>query len=113
LQDDTRALKAIVEVLVNIGEHTPAKIKTAANAAFKSISPVKSVMYVYTDPPGAQVFLNDKRIQQDTPLILSDLGLGNYRLQFEKAGFEVFSTKQNVRIGEFVMVKVKLNAQKN
>lgn len=112
LKDETQALKTIVEVLVNIDDQTPAEIKTAANAAFKIISPVKSVMYVYTEPPGAHVFLNDKRIQQDTPLILSDLGLGNYRLQFEKPGYQTYKTKQNLKVGEFVVIKVRLEPEK-
>lgn len=113
LNQGTQALKEIVEVLATMDEKTPSSLRNEANAVFKLVSPVKSVVYLYTDPPGATVFVNDKPLLQVTPLILSDLSLGNYRLQFEKTGYEVFSTKQNVRIGEFVMVKVKLSPQKN
>jgi len=113
LKQTTLALKQIVEVLVNIDEKTRSSFRNEANAVFKLISPVKSVIYLYSDPPGATVFVNDKPISQATPLILSDLSLGNYRLQFEKGGYEVFKTKQNVRIGEFVTVKVKLKAKPN
>lgn len=107
-----KALKTVVAVLAGIDSKTPNRIRQEANAVFKLISPVKSVLYIYTDPPGAHVFVNEKRIQQDTPLILSDLALGNYRLQFEKPGYETYKTRQNLKVGEFVMLKVKLTPEK-
>lgn len=110
-KQSAQALKTIVEALVNLNENTPPAVRGEANSAFRIISPVKSVMYIYTEPAGAAVFVNDKRIDQATPLILSDLGLGNYRLQFEKSGFQTYKTKQNLKVGEFVLVKVKLRPE--
>lgn len=106
------ALKTVIEVLVNINKNSSPALRSEANSVFRLISPVKSVMYLYTTPPGAAVFVNEKRVNQDSPLILSDIGLGNYRLQFEKAGFETYKTKQNVKVGEFVLVKVTLKPEK-
>jgi pSer/pThr/pTyr-binding forkhead associated (FHA) protein/tetratricopeptide (TPR) repeat protein len=110
-KDTVKALKLIVEIMVNIDANTPSPIRTEANSVFKQISPVKSVMYIYTDPPKAKVFVNDKPLSQATPLILSDLGLGNYRLQIEKSGYETYKTKQNIKIGEFLVIKVKLKKE--
>ncbi|MBU0504388.1 PEGA domain-containing protein [bacterium] len=105
------ALKMIVEVLANINSDTPVDIRIEANSVFKILSPVKSVMYIYTEPADARVFINENLVQQTTPLILSDLGLGNYRLQIEKNGYETYKSKQNVKIGEFVMIKIRLKGQ--
>ncbi len=108
----TEALKFVVEALVNLDSKTPRDLRAEANDVFKLISPVKSVMYITSEPPKATVYMNDKRIEQQTPLIMSDLGLGNYRLQFEKAGFQTYKTSQNLKIGEFVLVKIKLEPEK-
>jgi pSer/pThr/pTyr-binding forkhead associated (FHA) protein/tetratricopeptide (TPR) repeat protein len=105
------ALKMIVEVLANINSDTPVETRIEANSVFKLLSPVKSVMYIYTEPAGARVFINDNLVHQNTPLILSDLGLGNYRLQIEKNGYETYKSKQNIKIGEFVMIKIRLKGQ--
>ncbi len=103
------ALIHIIQVLVNITEKTPSAIKSEAQDVFKMISPVKSVVYIDSDPQGARVFLNDKRLAQDTPLILSDMGIGNFRFLFEKEGYEAYQTKENIKVGEFIMIRVKLN----
>lgn len=109
---NTEALRSVVEALVNIDSKTPRDVKDEASAVFKLISPVKSVMYITSEPSNATVYMNDKRLDQETPLILSDLGLGNYRLQFEKAGFQAYKTSQNLKVGEFVIVKIKLESEK-
>ncbi|MBF0104090.1 MAG: PEGA domain-containing protein [Deltaproteobacteria bacterium] len=105
------ALKTVVEVLVTMNQNTTARVRSEADSVFKLVSPVKSVMYLYTDPPGAAVYINEKKIDQDTPLFLSDLGLGNYRLQFERPGYKTYKTKQNLKIGEFVLVKVRMEKE--
>lgn len=111
LNQNDLALKQVVEVLVNLKPETSPAIRTEANVVFKQISSQKSVIYLYTDPPGAKVKVNDKLIDQETPMILSDLVLRNYRLQFEKTGYQVYKTQQNILIGEFVLIKVKLTPE--
>ncbi|MCP5464920.1 MAG: PEGA domain-containing protein [Deltaproteobacteria bacterium] len=106
------ALRTIVAVLANITAETPARVRTEANNIFRKISPVKSVMYIYTEPKGANLFVNDQKIAQTTPVILSDLTVGNYRLQVEKPGYQVYQTKQNLKVGEFIVVKIDLKKEK-
>jgi pSer/pThr/pTyr-binding forkhead associated (FHA) protein/tetratricopeptide (TPR) repeat protein len=107
-----QALTQIVQVMANFSKKTPPVLRNEAKNIFKRISPVNSVIYIYTEPSGASVFVNDKPISQDTPLILSDLNLGNYRIRIEKAGYDAFKTKQNLSVSDFVMVKVKLKPEK-
>jgi tetratricopeptide (TPR) repeat protein len=111
LGNTNQALTSIVGVLAKMDNKTPTGIRTEANEVFKKISPIKSVIYIHSEPAGADVFINDKKINQATPLILSDLALGNYRIQIEKPGFEKFNTKQNLKMSEFVVIKVKLNPE--
>lgn len=106
-----QALLKLVEVLVSLDQEDPLSLKNEANAVFKKLSPVKSVIYIYTEPKGATLFLNDKPVSEKTPLMLSDLGLGNYRLQIEKPGYKTFNVKQSLKISEFVLIKVKLEKQ--
>ena len=106
--DAKQALALVVEVLVNIDDTTPPGVRGEANAIFKKISPIKSVIYIYTDPVGANVYLNDKKLNEVSPLILSDLGLGNYRIELEKPGHETYKTRQSLKLGEFALIKVKL-----
>lgn len=108
LGDFKQAMALTVEVLVNLDDQTPSAVRAEANAIFKKISPIKSVIYIYTEPAGANVFLNDKKLSEPTPIILSDLGLGSYRIDVEKTGFESYKTKQNLKLGEFSLIKIQL-----
>lgn len=111
LDQDDLALPMIVEVLANISSQTPAQVKNAANSVFKQISPTRSVIYVYTEPTGAAVYVNDKKLAQNSPLIMSELSMGNYRIEIQKPGFKTFKTTQNLKLGEFVLVKVQLEPE--
>lgn len=103
--DKPKALTLLVEVMLKA---TDEAIKTEAANTFKTVSAFKSVLYVYSDPPGATVSFNDQPVGQKTPLILSDLGLGNYRLRIQKDGFEPQEVSMNVSVHEFNPVIVKL-----
>lgn len=105
---ENQALATVIEVLANLPSDAPPSLRGEANAVFKKVSPIKSVIYIYTDPAGADVYINDKKLSQQSPLILSDLGLGNYRIEIERPGFETYQTKQTLKLGEFVMVKARL-----
>ena len=78
------------------------------SAVFQKISPLKSVVYVYTDPAGAAVFVNEKKIEQATPVILHEMGLGNYRLRVEKAGYKPQELVLSLSVTEFKPVLITL-----
>lgn len=106
--DTTKAIAKLAEVMVHLDGTSSQNIRQEANAAFKHISPVQSALYIYSEPTDANVFINDKLIEQPSPVLLSGLGLGNYRVRIEKNGYEIYNTKQTLKISEFVVVKVKL-----
>ena len=104
-QQVTAALPPLVEVFMNA---TDEEVKKQANAVFQKISPLKSVVYVYTDPAGAAVFVNEKKIEQATPVILHEMGLGNYRLRVEKAGYKPQELVLSLSVTEFKPVLITL-----
>lgn len=108
LNNHDKALTSVIEVLANLDDDSASGVRSEAHDVFKKVSPFKSVIYVYTEPRGANVYLNDKKLSQQTPLILSELGLGNYRIEIEKPGYETYKTKQSLKLNDFVLVKVKL-----
>lgn len=104
-RDIGKALPLLVEVMLK-GEEE--QLKKDATAVFKQISPLRSVMYIYSDPIGADVVVNDKKIEQKTPLILHDLGLGNYKIRIQKDGFVPQDLNINMSVAEFNPVIIKL-----
>lgn len=99
------AIPAIVEVMLNAKDE---EIKREATTLFRQISPLKSIIYIYSNPDGARVYLNDKLIGMVTPLILPELSLGNYRVRIEKDGFMPQDLNINLSINEFNPVIVDL-----
>jgi hypothetical protein len=65
-------------------------------------------MYILTDPEGATVYLNEKKIEEKTPVILPDLTLGNYKVKIEKDGYMPQDLSINFSVNEFNPVIVKL-----
>ena len=104
-QQVPQALPYLVEVLLNAKEDD---LKTEANQVFQKISPLRSIVYVYTEPTGADVYVNEKKITQQTPVILHDIALGNYRLRVEKAGYQVQELVLSISITEFKPVIINL-----
>jgi len=100
-----KALPLLVEVMLKVKDDN---IRRDATAVFQQISPLRSVMYIYTDPEGASVVVNDKPVAQKTPLILHDLGLGNYKIRLQKDGYVSQDLSVNMSITEFNPVIVKL-----
>ena len=84
------------------------KVRSDAGLLFQQLSPLKSVLYVTSDPGEARVFVNSQPIPQPTPLILHDLGVGTYRIEIKKEGFQPSEVKFNLGISEFRPVVVKL-----
>ena len=106
--DTMKALQFLVEVLVSSED---AKVRTDAGALFQRISPLKSVLYITSEPSGARVFVNGTEVAEKTPLILHDVGVGSYRIQFRKDGFQDEEIKLNLGVSEFRPVVAKLRLQ--
>ncbi len=99
------ALSKIVDLMINEKDE---KIKSDAENLFHKISPLKSVILVSSDPPGAKLTLNNREIAQATPVLLSDLSLGSYRVSLEKDGYKSFETRVQLVLSSFKPVLVKL-----
>ncbi len=106
--DTNRALSLLVEVL--LGAQEP-KVRSDAGLLFQKVSPLKSVLYVTSDPVGATVLVNGTDVQQVTPLILHDLALGAYRIEAKKDGYQTVEQKLNLGVSEFQPVLIKLLPQ--
>ncbi len=103
--DPTRALQLLVEVLIGAED---LKVRADAGALFQRISPLKSVLYITSEPSGAKTIVNGTEVNQVTPLILHDLGVGSYRIQIRKEGHEETEVKLNLGVSEFRPVVAKL-----
>ncbi|MFA4874069.1 MAG: PEGA domain-containing protein [bacterium] len=104
-QQVDKALPLLVEVML---KNKDENVKREANDLFQKISPFRSVIYVYSDPMGAKVVVNDTPVAQQTPVILHELPLGNYRIRIEKAGYLPQDLNISLSINEFNPVIVKL-----
>ncbi len=104
-QQTAKALPLLVEVMLKSKDE---EVKREANGLFQKISPLRSVIYVYSDPSGATVTVNDKPVAQQTPVILHDLPLGSYRIRIEKAGYLPTDLSLSMSVNEFNPVIVKL-----
>lgn len=100
-----QALPLLVEVMLRARDDD---VVAEARETFKEVSPLKSVIYVRTDPSGAAVFVNDEKMETKTPLILHDMGLGNYRIRLEREDFLPKEVNINLTVHEFNPVIVKL-----
>lgn len=104
-QQMDKALPMLVEVMLKTKDEA---LKREANDLFQKISPFRSVIYIYSDPPGAKVTVNENAVAQATPVILHELPLGNYKIRIEKAGFLPTDLNLSLSVNEFNPVIVKL-----
>lgn len=104
----TTALILLSDVMLRVRDDA---VKTEAQATFREISPLRSVLYVYTDPPAASVYVNDVLMKDQTPVFIPDLGLGNYRIRIEREGYLPKELNINLTVSEFNPVVVKLEPQ--
>ena len=104
-QQMAKALPMLVEVMLKTKDEA---LKREANDLFQKISPFRSVVYIYSDPPGAKVTVNQNPVAQATPVILHELPLGNYKIRVEKAGFLPTDLNLSLSVNEFNPVIVKL-----
>lgn len=99
------ALPFLVEVMLKVDDEG---IKREANDIFQKVSPFRSVIYVYSEPPGASVTVNGKPVAQVTPVILHELPLGNYKIRVEMPGYLPTDLNLSLSVNEFNPVIVKL-----
>ncbi len=100
------AFARVIDVMLNSKDP---KIKEEAENIFHKISPLKSVILVSTEPAGAKVSLNGQEIEQPTPVVLAELGLGSYRLMVEKPGYKRYEGRFELGISSFKPVLIKLD----
>lgn len=100
-----QALVPLVDVLLNSKEE---EIIKEAQGVLRQISPLRSVVYIQTDPQGAAVYLNDKRLAQATPVLLHEMALGSYRIRLEKGGYQSLDLTVNLSVNEFNPVLAKM-----
>lgn len=99
------AMTRVIDVILNEKEE---KTKSDAETLFHRISPLKSVILVSTDPTGAKITINGQEINQVSPVVLSDLSLGSYRITIDKAGYKRFEGRYQMTASTFKPVIVKL-----
>lgn len=99
------ALPLLVEVLLKAKDE---EAKREAYSLFQQISPFRSIIYVYSEPEGARIIVNNKPVAQTSPAILHDLPLGTYNLRLEKPGYQPLELKLTLSVNEFNPVIVKL-----
>lgn len=104
-QQPRDALLAVVEVLLKTSEGS---VYDEALAVLRDLSPLKSVMYIRTEPPGASVQINGETMKTQTPLLIPDLGPGNYRVRVDQPNFQPQEVNVNLSVHEFNPVLIKL-----
>ncbi|MBX7149075.1 PEGA domain-containing protein [bacterium] len=104
--DKQGSLRLLSEIFLNLTPQDP--LLNEAASLFKQLSPLKSVMYITTEPKGATVMVNGRDMGQKSPVLLFDLGFGNYRIELSKPGFQSAQVQKNLKVSEFVPVVVKL-----
>jgi len=105
MNQNDKALVSIIDVVLNTKDE---QIQSDAETLYHKISPMKSVLYVATDPAGAQLSINGNPIGQATPVILSDLLLGSYRVSIQKDGYKPFESRVSLTLSAIKPLIVKL-----
>lgn len=100
-----QALIPLVEVLLNAKDEFVLK---EGHNTLRKISPLRSVVYIQSEPAGAHVYLNDSKLGQVTPVLLHEMGLGSYKIRLEKSGFQTLDLSVSLSVNEFNPVLAKL-----
>jgi tetratricopeptide (TPR) repeat protein len=100
-----QALINIIDVVLNTKDP---KIQAQAQGVYKRVAPMKSLLYITSDPKGAQLSVNGSPINQPTPVILSDLMVGSYRIAVSKTGFKSYETRVTLPVSAIKPLVVKL-----
>ena len=105
LGQNDKALVGLINIVLNTKDE---KLRSEADTLYHKIAPMKSVLYVATEPPGAQISVNGSPISQPTPVILSDLLVGAYRVSIQKDGFKPFESRVTLPLSAIKPLIVKL-----
>ncbi|MCE9624516.1 MAG: PEGA domain-containing protein [Deltaproteobacteria bacterium] len=105
LGQNDKALVSLINIVLNTKDE---KIQSEAETLYHKISPMKSVLYVATEPVGAQISINGNPLAQATPVILSDLLVGSYRVSIQKDGFKPFESRVTLPLSAIKPLIVKL-----
>lgn len=103
------ALTTLIEVMLKVEQDE--EVKVEARALFQKLSPLKSVIYIASEPAGATIVVNNQELAQKTPAILADLSLGNYRIEVHKRGYKTEQIRKNLKISEFEPLIIKLTPE--
>lgn len=68
------------------------------------------ILFLTSDPMGAEVYLNGSPLVDKTPVLLRDLDPGTYEVELVKEGYKPISAKLEVNIGSPVMRDVTLES---
>ena len=103
-----QALVKIINVVLNTKDE---KLKSQAESLYNKLYPIKSVLYITTEPNGASLSINGNPIGQVTPVILSDLLVGSYRIRIDKDGYKTYESKISLSVSTIKPVVVKLDPE--
>lgn len=99
----------ILEVYLNTQDK---KLRREAEGVFRKMSPAKGLIYIASTPKGASLEINGNAIKQPTPVILSDLMIGSYRIHLSKPGYKDFETRVTLSVGAMKPVVVDMKQDK-
>lgn len=113
--DRLEALRLSVEVFFGAKDLT---VKSGAEEIFHKLSPARSTLYIDTDPPGATIFLESRRVQMKsatgkqipavTPMIIPDLPVGNFALLLTKPGYMDHKEVLRLEVSDLKALRIKL-----
>ncbi|HCU23873.1 MAG TPA: hypothetical protein DF383_02555, partial [Deltaproteobacteria bacterium] len=107
LGQNDQALIRLVNITMNTKDE---KIRSDAETLYHKLYPMKSVLYIVTEPAGAALSVNGNPIGQATPVILSDLTMGSYRVNVQKDGFKTFESRVTLPLSAIKSLAVKLES---
>ncbi|MGH7830577.1 MAG: PEGA domain-containing protein, partial [Candidatus Binatia bacterium] len=104
LGQNAQALSKLIDIVLNTKD---AKIRSQAETLYHQIYPMRSTIYVASEPAGAQVLINDKPFGV-TPIVLSEITAGTYRLSVQLDGFKPYQSRVSLSLSQIKPVVVKL-----
>lgn len=108
LGEKNQAILKVTEVFIQTKDPT---IKSEAETIYTKISPTRSLIYVLSEPAGAEVLVGENAVPSKTPVILSDLVVGKYRIKVRKPGYQEFETRISLPIAAIKLVVVELKPE--
>lgn len=79
-----------------------------AKGLFAQAAGSKAVVLITSDPPAASVTVGATKLIKTSPVIVAELDAQNYPIKIEKAGYKTLEINKELKAGEFVAVKARL-----